>query len=95
MHNEYLRIACDTGLIGLTLFVVMLASMSWCLFSISRAARNHSLGDLPAVAFGCWCAFILLALTDNPLDYYSAFTGVIWVLIGLSYSLNANRLGRQ
>ena len=86
VHNEYLRLAAETGLIGLSLF--LLALIAWW-----RAARRTAQIDsefatewaLPAmVAIIVWG---VTCLADNSIDYYSPVAqyvgflsaGAVWV----------------
>jgi hypothetical protein len=86
VHNEYLRLAADTGLIGLTLFTT--AMMIW-LVAVVRGGRAPGLVRefaVPAVAG--MVAWAVIALTDNPFDYYAAFTQYIAFLVAATVALS-------
>jgi O-antigen ligase len=72
LHNEYLRIGMDMGLIGGGL---LLAALGVWLMAAVRVARS---GD-PAgrgyalAAAGALLALLPIAITSNPVDYYSQY----------------------
>jgi O-antigen ligase len=85
-HNEYLRLAADTGVIGVLLFAV---AMTVWLVAMLRAARKRdtqiSEYAMPAVA-GI-IAWAIIAITDNPFDSYMYYTQYIGFLVGGAVAL--------
>jgi O-antigen ligase len=88
LHNEYLRLAVDTGLVGVALFFT--AVLAW-LRAALRAARAPGLAREFALPAGAGIvAWAVIALTDNPFDYYASFTqylafltaGAVWLAGG-------------
>jgi O-antigen ligase len=79
-HNEYMRIATDTGTIGVVLLVA--AVLTWLVAAVrlslrgDRTVREYA---FPAAASIVACAFV--AATDNAIDYYSPFTQYIGFLV--------------
>jgi O-antigen ligase len=76
VHNEYLRLATETGAIGVALFAV--AIMIW-LYGCFKAWQS---GDRLATEFalagiGGIVAWTFISITDNPFDYYAPFTQFI------------------
>jgi O-antigen ligase len=78
VHNEYLRLAADTGLIGIVLFAA--AMMAWLLRALRDGARPGLVREYALPAVAGIVAWAVVALTDNPFDYYSAFTQYIGFL---------------
>jgi O-antigen ligase len=75
VHNEYLRLAADTGVIGLFLFTT--AMMVWLAAAV-RAGRSPGVVREFAVPAGAGLvAWAVISLTDNPFDYYASFTQYI------------------
>ena len=91
-HNEYLRLSSETGLIGVGLYFT--AIMSWLVgawragWGAGARAREFA---LPAVAV--IVGWAIVALTDNPFDYYAAFTQYVGFLV--AGALVARRLEIQ
>jgi O-antigen ligase len=73
VHNEYLRLGMETGLVGIGLFALALGSWGFTMLRVGRTpspvAREFA---LPAA--GAILAWAIIAATDNPFDYYSQFT---------------------
>jgi O-antigen ligase len=65
--NQYLEVAVETGLVGLTLFVAILAAA--CAYSLRLAARGSSLGL--AALLACWVVAIA-GIAGPPLKAFPA-----------------------
>ena len=81
VHNDYLRLLADAGLIGVTLFT--LAMGAWLVVSF-RAARldDRTVREYALPAVGCLAALAIIGLTDNAFDYYGPFTQYTGFLCG-------------
>lgn len=92
VHNEYLRLAAETGVVGAVLFGVAL--MRWF-----GAAWRAAASPLPAVqefaapAVGAMVACAVIAITDNAFDYYAPLTQFVAFLV--AGALVAVRAGEQ
>jgi O-antigen ligase len=81
-HNDYIRTFCDTGLAGSILF--------WGFFlaagvrSVRLAAQAPARRPLHAAAGLLVLAFLLFALSDNPLVYTAHFMTPLAIVLGLS-----------
>lgn len=86
-HNEYLRIAVDTGVIGCVLY--FLAVSGWIRAALRTVARRGALTEeyaMPALALiGAWA---VIAATDNAFDYYGPFTQYVAFLAAGCVALN-------
>jgi O-antigen ligase len=81
VHNEYLRLASETGVIGVVLFAT--AIMLWLVAVIRSDRRSAGVArefTLPALA-GI-ISWSILAMTDNLFDYYAQYTQFIGLLVG-------------
>ncbi|HUF52045.1 MAG TPA: O-antigen ligase family protein [Longimicrobiales bacterium] len=73
VHNEYLRLAVETGIIGVLLFAS--AIMVWFMVVVSAARRaGDSAREYALPAFAALLSWGIIAITDNAFDYYAPFT---------------------
>jgi O-antigen ligase len=93
-HNEYLRILYDGGAIGLILFIFANLSLLRWLLKLRRHAPS-SVRLYSGVGVALVFAYLLIAITDNPLDYYLLFTQYIFFVLGVCIALagDLNSLG--
>lgn len=81
VHNDYLRLLSEAGLIGVALFT---CAMSAWLAVAFRAARldDRTVREYALPAVGCLAALAIIGLTDNVFDYYGPFTQYTGFLCG-------------
>jgi hypothetical protein len=86
-HNEYLRVLYDGGAIGLVLF---LFANLWLLYWLgkSKSIDNSKTRVYPATGVALIVAYLLIAITDNPLDYYLLFTQYVFFVLGVCVALS-------
>lgn len=79
VHNEYLRLAMETGLLGNGLFAIAIGS--WWL-AIMRTGRVGSplAQEFTLPAAGAIVAWTVISATDNAFDYYGQFTQYVGFL---------------
>lgn len=86
-HNEYLRVLYDGGAVGLVLFMFANLSLLRWLGKIRRneysAVRAYS-----AIGVALVLAYLVVALTDNPLDYYLLFTQYVFFVLGVCLAMS-------
>jgi O-antigen ligase len=87
VHNEYLRLAADTGLVGLVLFGV--AMLAWLSVAVRAAGRSGLVREFAIPAGAGMVAYAIVALTDNPFDYYAPFTQYIGLAVAGALALSA------
>jgi hypothetical protein len=86
VHNEYLRLAADTGLIGLTLFTT--AMIIWLVAAVRGGRAPGLVREFAVPAVAGMVAWAVIALTDNPFDYYAQFTQYIAFLVAATVALS-------
>jgi O-antigen ligase len=85
-HNDYLRLFYELGVIGLALFVGI---VGWLLWDLRREVRRTS-GVVQQAFGGAWlglAAFLLIALTDNPIVYHVWYMNPVFALLGAAYAV--------
>ncbi len=88
IHNEYLRLLIDTGLIGSALFAI--AVMAWLGAALRSGRHDDSLArEFAMPAFAAIVAWVFIALTDNAFDYYAPFTQYIGFLCAGALAVTA------
>jgi O-antigen ligase len=85
-HNEYLRVLYDGGAIGLLLF---LFANIWMLYRLvrSRPGEDSTVRMFTALSVALMVAYLVTAVTDNPLDYYLLFTQYVFFVLGVCSAL--------
>jgi hypothetical protein len=86
VHNEYLRLAADTGLIGLTLFTT--AMVIWLVVAVRGGRSPGLVREFAVPAVAGMVAWAVIALTDNPFDYYAQFTQYIAFLVAATVAVS-------
>jgi O-antigen ligase len=88
VHNEYLRLAADLGTVGLLLVAII--TVVW-VREVARAARQPDplIREFALPAVAAIVAWVVVSITDNPLDYYSPFTQYIGFFVAGSLAAAA------
>jgi len=86
-HNNYLQMAGEIGLLGLSIFLWVMVALFMELRKIYLKIGQSSFVKNAALGLGCgiW-AFLLNGLTESSL-YFSKIVVVFWFVVGLSMSL--------
>jgi O-antigen ligase len=87
VHNYYLQVAAELGLLGLTLFVAFLASVARCAWTASRGSP----GDLTLLAIGIVAALVVRAV-HMQVDVFGGPSG--WEMLVVLAAV-ASALARQ
>jgi O-antigen ligase len=93
VHNDYLRVGFELGLVGLTLF---LGVFLWQLWQI-RAQIQRSQGVVRTAFAAAWLGFLVLMITsftDNTLSYNLWYMNPLFAILGGAYGV-AGRGGRE
>jgi len=73
VHNEYLRLLTDTGILGVVLF--FLAMASWFYGSVRAGmGEGRVVREFAYPAVGVMLAWTIVSITDNAFDYYAPLT---------------------
>lgn len=86
LHSEYLRLACDVGIVGLVLYVAGLLGFFRRLARIRRNAKNPLVAKYSVAAIAGLSFYATTLATDNSLNYVTEFGMYVFLLIALAYA---------
>jgi O-antigen ligase len=81
VHNDYLRLLSEAGLIGVILFTCALAAWTIGVLKVARL-RDRTVREYALPAIGCIAALSVIGITDSAFDYYGPFTQYVGFLCG-------------
>jgi O-antigen ligase len=85
-HNEYLRLAADAGIIGVLLFAM--AMVRWLITAVRATLReNRRVAEYAVAACAAIVGLAIVAITDNPFDYYMPYTQYVGFLMGATVAM--------
>jgi O-antigen ligase len=87
VHNAYLLIAAETGLVGLTAFLVFLAILLVQAWRITSWAPNDTLWVASVSAFSSFVALAVQSMVDYSLLNSPQVFAQFWLLAGMSAAL--------
>ena len=91
VHNDYLRIFFEFGLVGFILFLILVSTQMIQLFRMVRREKASE-NAASAAAFLAMCSWLLLSYTDNGILYGVHFTHLIFAIIGAAYGLERKNI---
>jgi O-antigen ligase len=90
VHNDYLRVGFEVGVVGLAVFLLVLL---WQVCDLW--ARIHRSRGVVRTAFAAaWLGllvFVIAAFTDNPLGYNLWYTNPLFAVLGAAYGADVRR----
>ena len=81
VHNDYLRVFFEMGLVGEVVFVFALVWQLVYLYRATQAARGLTRSAFVAAWLG-WCALLVSSASDNTIIYNIYYTNLLFALIG-------------
>lgn len=87
-HNDYLRLFFETGVIGLTFFVIAAIYQLVVLHRQIGSTRGAVRSAYVAVWLGFW-AMLVSSATDNTILYNIYFTDSLFAILGAAYGVTA------
>ncbi|WP_158837708.1 O-antigen ligase family protein [Polaribacter sp. L3A8] len=91
-HNDYLQIICDTGQIGLFLYMLIIISFVWHAFIIYNDKKNNVLARQAAFIAGTsLCGIMATAFTDNVINYSLITLSYPYAFFGFALVMKSKR----
>ena len=90
VHNDYVQILCDNGLIGCILFIGILISALLHCWNVYNRSRSNTTRMAAIVAASTLAGIFLTSLTDNSINYsvatYSSAFGFYGMMVGMYWT---------
>ncbi len=94
LHSEYLRIASDTGLVGLSLYLLALAQFFAQLIVQYRRNTDPVVRKYSALAMAGLTFYSITLATDNSLNYISEFGLYVYAFLAFAFTAAGVRASR-
>lgn len=92
VHNDYVQIMCDTGLIGLILFLSIFLAMLWHCILIYKNKKSNNILKLAALLSGSTLTAVMVcSITDNAVNYSLATYCYPFIFYGITLFLLQKR----
>jgi hypothetical protein len=84
IHSEYIRLLCEVGIVGISLFAIAVLAYGIRLFRAYHAAQEVEVRKYTLASIGTLLAYLVFLATDNGFDYVSQFAVYVFGLIAMS-----------
>lgn len=81
LHNQYLQVAAERGMIGLGVYLWLLVSMGMMLYYAWKHQIWSLKGQMAAAGLACYVGFLVMCLTENAF-YDSEINLIVWFILG-------------
>jgi O-antigen ligase len=85
LHSEYLRILCDTGIIGLFLYLGAIFQFYILLIRNYFNSNDHTVRVYSARALAGLTFYLVTLATDNSLNYISEFSLYVFTFVAFAF----------
>jgi O-antigen ligase len=83
MHNEYLRLLAETGIVGLVLFLLAMGLFLRVAVRTFRQAREARARAVALAGLACLAGYLVVAMTDIPFNYFIFYGTHVWLLLAI------------
>jgi len=96
VHSEYIRLSCETGWVGLLIFITAgIVTILTIYFAIAKLPANYKHVGLTTLAL--LLSYFIFCATDNAINYVNVLTIYVFYYIAISFCLlrqNDSKLNR-
>lgn len=94
MHSEYIRLLCDLGIVGLSVFILafLYATIDTMFLNTRRFAEFR---QIRLAALGAISSYLVFFATDNGIDYAGQYGVFVYALWGASLSAGTLRVRKR
>jgi O-antigen ligase len=89
-HNDYMRLATDTGLLGVLLFVIAVSTWLVATVRLSRSS-DRDVREFAYAGAATAVAFLIVAITDNAINFYSNLSQYLGFLVACAVIAHADQ----
>lgn len=92
IHNEYVQMLCDTGLVGLILYLLIIISfVTHCYQIYNNTQNNFAARSAAFIAGTSLCGIMACAYTDNVINYSLVTLSYPYAFFGLALAMNSKK----
>lgn len=84
VHSEYVRLLCEVGIVGLTLFTLAMVSYLWRLRRYTATSNNVQSRVSAFAAIAALVTYLVYCSTDNAFDYVTQFGIYVFGLMAVA-----------
>jgi O-antigen ligase len=88
IHSEYVRMLSEIGVVGLTLFILVILGYLWRLFRILRFRDDSQTRKYALAGVGGLTTYVIFIATDNGFDYVTQFAIFVFSLVAMAEKAN-------
>jgi O-antigen ligase len=92
VHNEYIRILCEMGVIGL--FVFLFANLKFASDQyrlLKRAKYDTQLSQFSLIGLVAMVSYLIISITSNVFNWYAIFSQYVFGFMALAYKMHQMR----
>jgi O-antigen ligase len=84
VHSEYVRLLCEVGLIGISLFAMAAVAYIWMMGRYVARSQTTQQRAFALAGAGSVVAYLIYCATDNAFDYVSQFGIYVFGLVAMA-----------
>jgi O-antigen ligase len=89
VHNEYIRVLCEMGIVGL--FIFLFSNLKFTIDQyrlLKKARRDPQLCQFSLIAFVAMVCYLIISTTSNVFNWYAIFSQFVFAFMALAYKMH-------